>query len=126
MKHTKRHFLTSLFCIAILSLVTSSCVKDPEVIIDKPEITSEKFDYYGNRLHITGSYTYTTKLKSIYFFIGDSPNPQSMKPTIATLKGNNEFDLVENGILSNHTYYYYYELITSLNSVKTEIKEKTF
>ena len=56
---------TILILSLMMMFITSSCVKEPEVIVDTPVIVSEVVNVGNTNARFDVTYEYTTKLKSV-------------------------------------------------------------
>ena len=114
--------LSSTFIIALFLIATTSCVKEPDIIIDKPHIISEEFVWANNSVRINGEYEYQSKLKTIYVYVSTSNAYNDNIDPISAGIVNNTFSVLINNISQKKNYFYYYKLVTSDGEVLTEIK----
>ena len=112
-------FVFSLFL--GLFFIMGSCIEEPDVIVASPEIESESLSYMSNSARIIGTYSYPTRLKNILLHVGETNDLQHSGYSGADLNDNG-FEVYISNLKPNKQYYYCYELITSMNSIKTEVK----
>lgn len=111
---------TILILSLMMMFITSSCVKEPEVIVDTPVIVSEVVNVGNTNARFDVTYEYTTKLKSVWINIGTSPDNLDNPKNASII--DKTFTATVSSLSMNQTYYYNYYLYTSIGYVETEVK----
>ena len=106
-----------------LSFLLTSCIKEPDVILDTPSIVSESIIWSSDgNLSVTGSYLYSTPLQSIVFYVTNQKSYHSIINSAYAELTDDRFSVTLYNITHDSKYYYYYKLDTGNGFVLTDFK----